>query len=245
LSIKYVTMTAYSEELAPHVCVAFPKPPRMKNISGEFWSSLGLRQFRCAETEKYPHVTFFFNDYRDEPFPGERRENPQSPKVSTYDLRPEMAANEVCEAVLRRLQAHDCEEVIVVNFANGDMVGHTGVLKAAIAACETVDACVGRIVEAALARDGSLIITADHGNAEQMFDPQTGSPHTAHTTYDVPLIVVSNHVQGRALRGDQDRSGFLKPIRQARGRLADIAPTAIELLGLARPKEMTGQSLIL
>src|SRR5262249_3095844 len=146
---------------------------------GEWLSGLGLRQFRCAETEKYPHVTFFFNDYREDPFPGEIRENPASPKVKTYDLKPEMSADEVCAAVLRRLAAADCEEFIVVNFANGDMVGHTGNLKAAIRACEKVDECVGKIVDATLKRSGALVVTADHGNAEQMFDPATNAPHTA------------------------------------------------------------------
>jgi len=246
LNIEYVTMTAYSEELAPYVKVAYPKPPKMVNIAGAYLSSLGVRQFRCAETEKYPHVTFFFNDYRDEPFPGERRENPQSPKVATYDLKPEMSAFEVRDAVLRRLAAADCEEFMVVNFANGDMVGHTGNLAAAVRACEAVDACVGEIVDATLARGGSLIVTADHGNAEQMFDPETGTPHTAHTVYDVPLIVVGEAFKGRRLRGDTDAAGWFNPdVRERRGRLADIVPTALEMMGLPQPPEMTGRSLLL
>ncbi|MCC6321055.1 MAG: 2,3-bisphosphoglycerate-independent phosphoglycerate mutase [Phycisphaerales bacterium] len=232
LDIDYVIMTEYWESLLPYVKVAFPKPPKMVNIAGEYMSKIGVRQFRCAETEKYPHVTFFFNDYRDEPFPGERRENPQSPKVATYDLKPEMAAEEVCRAVLGRFAAPDCEEFIVVNFANGDMVGHTGKLEAAIKACETVDNCVGRIIKAATARGGSLIITADHGNAEQMWDPVTNAPHTAHTTYDVPLYVVGSGVMGRGLR------------QEPRGRLADILPTALEMMGLPKPAEMTGRSLL-
>lgn len=245
LDLEYVTMTAYSEELAPYVKVAFPKPPKMVNIGGEYLSNLGLRQFRCAESEKYPHVTFFFNDYRDPPFPGEQRENPQSPKVATYDQKPEMAADQVRDAVLRRLNADDCEEFIVVNFANGDMVGHTGSLPAAIKACETVDACVGAIMEATLKRGGSLIITADHGNAEQMFDPETGSPHTAHTTYDVPLFVVGAPFKGRKLRGDNDASGWSSAgVRERRGRLADIVPTALDMIGLPKPPEMTGTSLL-
>lgn len=230
LDLHYVTMSAYWEELAPYVTVAFPKPPKMVNIGGQYWSSMGLRQFRCAETEKYPHVTFFFNDYREEPFPGESREIVQSPKVATYDLQPEMSARGVCDAVLRRLAAPDCEDVIVVNFANGDMVGHTGSLPAAIKACETVDACVGEILKATLAKGGSLIVTADHGNAEQMFDPVTNAPHTAHTTYDVPLIVVGAAFKGRTLR-----SG---------GRLGDIVPTSIQMMGLIAPPEMTGKSLL-
>jgi 2,3-bisphosphoglycerate-independent phosphoglycerate mutase len=246
LNLHYVTMTDYWEKLTPHVSgVAFPKPPRMKNIAGEWLSGRGLRQFRDAETEKYPHVTFFFNDYREEPFPGETRENPASPKVKTYDQKPEMSAEAVCVAVLRRLAAADCEELIVVNFANADMVGHTGSLPAAIKACEAVDGCVGRIVDAALARGGALIVTADHGNAEQMFDPSTGAAHTAHTTYDVPLIVVGAALRGRRLRGDRDAMGWFSPkARAARGRLADIMPTALEIMGVEKPAEMTGVSLL-
>ncbi len=238
-------MTEYWEELLPFVKVAFPKPPKMKNIGGEYVSSLGLRQFRCAETEKYPHVTFFFNDYRDPPFPGETRENPQSPKVATYDLKPEMSADQVRDAVLRRLAAPDCEEFIVVNFANGDMVGHTGVLEAAVKAVATVDACVGQIVDATLQRGGSLIVTADHGNCEQMWDPATNAPHTAHTVYDVPLIVVGPAFKGRALRGDTQGAGWFRPeVRGARGRLADIFPTALDMMGLTKPAPMEGRSLL-
>jgi 2,3-bisphosphoglycerate-independent phosphoglycerate mutase len=230
LDIEYITMTAYWEELAPYVKVAFPRPPKMRDIGGAWISGLDLTQFRCAETEKFPHVTFFFNDYRDEPFPGETREIIQSPKVATYDLQPEMSAAGVRDAVLRRLAATDCEPFIVVNFANGDMVGHTGSLPAAIKACEVVDECVGALVEAALKRGGSLVVTADHGNAEQMFDPATGSPHTAHTTYDVPLIVVGEAFKGRALRTG--------------GRLADVVPTMLDMMGLKKPEAMTGLSLL-
>lgn len=251
LDLFYVTMTDYWEALTPFVsAVAFPKPPRMVNIAGEWISKQtgkanNLHQFRCAETEKYPHVTFFFNDYREEPFPGETRENPPSPKVKTYDMKPEMSAGEIRDAVLRRIAAPDCEELIVVNFANADMVGHTGSLPAAIKACETVDACVGRLVDATLARGGSLIVTADHGNSEQMFDPETNAPHTAHTTYDVPLIVVGERFKGKKLRGDQDASGWFKPeVRARRGRLADIMPTALAMMGLPQPTEMTGMSLL-
>lgn len=230
LALHYVTMTDYWDALRPFVHVAFPKPPRMRQIGGEFFSSRGLRQFRCAETEKYPHVTFFFNDYRDEPFPGESRVNPQSPRVATYDQKPEMAAHEVAAATLARLAADDCEDFLVVNFANGDMVGHTGNLEATISACAAVDECVGRIIQATLARGGALIVTADHGNAEQMFDPATNAPHTAHTTYTVPLYVVGDSLRGRTLR--------------AGGRLADILPTAIHIMGLTQPQEMTGRSLL-
>ncbi len=245
LDLHYVTMTDYWDALTPYVSVAFPRAARMVNIAGEYASKLGLRQFRCAETEKYPHVTFFFNDYREEAFPGETREIVQSPKVATYDLRPEMSAEGVCSAVLRRLAAGDCEELIVVNFANGDMVGHTGSLPAAVAACETVDACVGRIMEATLARGGSLIVTADHGNCEQMWDPKTNAPHTAHTLYDVPLIVVGARFKGRTLRGDRDAAGWFEPsVRARRGRLADILPTALAMMGVEQPGEMAGRSLL-
>ena len=230
LDLAFVMMTPYSEELAALASVAFPKPPKMADILGETVSKLGLRQFRCAETEKFPHVTFFFNDYRDEPFPGETRAIIQSPKVATYDLQPEMSARGVCDAVLERLRSDDCEDLIVVNFANGDMVGHTGSLEAAIQACEVVDQLVGEIIDATLARGGSLIVTADHGNAEQMADPETGTAHTAHTIYPVPL-----HVVGEAFRERSLRPG---------GRLADIAPTLLEMMGLERPDAMTGISLL-
>jgi 2,3-bisphosphoglycerate-independent phosphoglycerate mutase len=230
LNLHFVTMAAYEEALNPLVHVAFPKPPKLKNIGGEFLSNQGLTQFRCAETEKYPHVTFFFNDYRDPPFPGESRTILQSPKVATYDLQPEMSAAAVRDAVLTRLAAKDCEGFIVVNFANADMVGHTGSLPAAIKACEAVDQCVGAIMEATLKRGGSLIITADHGNAEQMWDPVHNCPHTSHTTYDVPLFVVGPGMAGRKLREG--------------GRLADILPTALDMIGLREPAEMTGKSLL-
>ena len=230
LDLDFVIMTPYSERLAELAKVAFPKPPKMTDIGGEYISKLGLTQFRCAETEKYPHVTFFFNDYRDEPFDGEHREIIQSPKVATYDLQPEMSARGVADAVLRRLDADDCEDLIVVNFANGDMVGHTGSLAAAVKACETVDALTGEIIEKARARGGSLIVTADHGNAEQMFNPETGSPHTAHTLYAVPLIVVGDAFKKRSLREG--------------GRLADIFPTLLDMMGLEKPAAMTGESLL-
>ncbi len=228
--LHYCTMTAYEEGL-PVTAVAFVKPPKMANILGQVISNAGLTQFRCAETEKYPHVTFFFNDYREEPFAGERRLLVPSPRdVSTYDQKPEMSAYPVCDAVVERISARDGEALLVVNFANGDMVGHTGNLEAAIRAIEVTDECVGRIEEAALRRGGSLIVTADHGNAEQMWDPVNDCPHTAHTTYDVPLILVGEAFTGRALRKG--------------GRLADIAPTALAMMGLKQPSEMTGTSLL-
>jgi 2,3-bisphosphoglycerate-independent phosphoglycerate mutase len=157
-----------------------------------------------------------------------------------------MSAPAVRDAVLGRLAAPDCEDVIIVNFANGDMVGHTGVLEAAVKACEVVDSCVGAIADATLARGGSLIVTADHGNAEQMWDPEQNSPHTAHTVYDVPLIVVGEAFKSRRLRGDQDAAGwFDAKARAGRGRLADIMPTALDMVGLPKPVEMTGESLLL
>ncbi len=227
-NLYFATMAGYETGLPVHVI--FEKPAKMPHILGEYISSLGLHQFRCAETEKYPHVTFFFNDYRDEPFGEEERGMAQSPRdVSTYDQKPEMSAEEVASKVLAEIDKGEAE-LIVVNFANGDMVGHTGVLKAAVSAVETVDACVGRVVEATLAKGGSLVVTADHGNCEQMIDPVTGGPHTAHTTFDVPLIVVEPGLEGRTLR--------------AGGRLADIAPTVLALMGLDKPVEMTGESLL-
>jgi len=179
LDVHYVTLTAYEEALNPYVNVAYPKPPKMTDIAGQLFVAKGLTQFRCAETEKFPHVTFFFNDYREEPFEGEGRQMAQSPKVATYDLKPEMSAYEITDIVLKRLEADDCEDFILINYANGDMVGHTGVLEAAIKAVETVDECVGRIVDATLKRNGVLIVTADHGNADQMFDPKTDRMHSS------------------------------------------------------------------
>ncbi|MFO0875541.1 MAG: 2,3-bisphosphoglycerate-independent phosphoglycerate mutase [Phycisphaerales bacterium] len=225
----FCTLTAYEEGLP--VRVAFVKPPKMEGILGEVLSKAGVPQFRCAETEKYAHVTFFFNDYREEPFPGESRVLVPSPRdVTTYDQKPEMSAHAVCDAVLARIAAPDGEPAIVVNFANGDMVGHTGVLPAAVKACEVVDSCVGRIVDAILAKGGAAIVVADHGNAEQMWDPVHACPHTSHTNYDVQCIVVADDLRGRSLR-----SG---------GRLADLAPTMLELLGVTQPAAMTGRSLI-
>ncbi len=241
LDVHYVTMTAYEAELAPYVHVAYPKPPKLQNIAGQQLADMGLRQFRCAETEKFPHVTFFFNDYRDQPFDGEGRQMAQSPKVATYDLQPQMSAHVIADIVESRLQADDREDFILVNFANGDMVGHTGKIQAAINAVETVDRCVGQIVDVVVEQGGRLIVTADHGNAEQMFDPDTNSPHTAHTTYDVECIIVDPRFTGDAT-GDVDKpSGSLR----SGGRLADVMPTALKLMGLAPPAEMTGHSLLI
>ena len=228
LETYFCTMAEYESGLPVHV--AFPKPERLKDILGAYVADLGLRQFRCAETEKYPHVTFFFNDYRDEPFAHEERVLVPSPRnVTTYDQKPEMSAFEVTDVILRRLATHD-DDLLVINYANPDMVGHTGNRSAAIQAVETVDACVGRVMEAVLQKRGALIVTADHGNCEQMIDPKTGGAHTAHTTYDVELIVVDPRHQGGTLRTG--------------GRLADIAPTLLTVMGLPKPEAMTGDSLL-
>ncbi len=229
-NLFFGTMTKY-ERLLPVSGVAFDKPSPMKNILGDVLSTHGLTQLRCAETEKFPHVTFFFNDYNEDPFDGESRLLVQSPtNVSTYDQKPEMSAEQVCQGVLEALHSEHRPDVIIVNFANPDMVGHTGKLPAIIQAVEVVDACSGRIIDAVLGLGGSLIITADHGNAERTWDPQTNSPDTAHTTYDVPLHVVGEAFRGRALRSD--------------GILADISPTLLQMLGISPPSEMTGQSLV-
>ncbi|MBN2211237.1 MAG: 2,3-bisphosphoglycerate-independent phosphoglycerate mutase [Sedimentisphaerales bacterium] len=225
--LYYVCMTQYDKTIpAP---VAFPKPPKMKNIVGAYWADLGLKQFRCAETEKYAHVTFFFNDYTEEPFPGEERQIVPSPKVRTYDLKPEMSAREVTDVVLERLESKNFD-VMVINFANPDMVGHTGVMEAAVKAVATVDECVGRIVDKVQQLGGSLIITADHGNSELMVDPITLEPFTSHTTGVVPLIVVDEGFKNCSLRDG--------------GILADVIPTVLDVQGLPKPAEMTGTSLI-
>ena len=228
LDLFYVTMTAYESGLP--VKVAFPKQSKMKNIVGEYLSRLGLRQFRCAETEKYAHVTFFFNDYREEPFPGEQRRLVPSPKVNTYDMQPAMSAQMVADLICKRI-ADRVDDVIVLNFANPDMIGHTGSIPAATEACRVVDDCVGQVLEAIEKVGGCAIITADHGNFEQMIDPQTGGPHTAHTLLPVPL-----HLFGEPFKGRRLREG---------GRLADVMPTLFEMMGIDRPEEMTGRSLII
>lgn len=240
LDLAYVCMTAYDQTFRdfPGLAVAYEKTGKMPEILGQYLSEHGKTQLRVAETEKFPHVTFFANDYREDAFPGETRQMAQSPQVATYDLQPQMSAHEIRDIVLKQVAAGDadsggggCPDFILVNFANGDMVGHTGKLNAAIAAVETVDGCVGEIVDAVLAKGGKLIVTADHGNAEQMFDPDTKAPHTAHTTYDVECIVVDP-----GLKVDT-------PLRPG-GKLADCAPTALALMGLDTPEEMTGQSLL-
>ncbi len=225
--ICFVCMTEYDASIP--AAVAFPKRAKMKNILAAYWGELGLKQFRCSETEKYAHVTFFFNDYTERPFKGEDRQIVPSPKVRTYDLKPEMSAYEVADVVLERLDS-DKYDVIVINFANPDMVGHTGDLSAAITAGEAVDECVGKVLEKVKAMGGVAIVTADHGNFEKMTDGDPDSPHTAHTVGDVPLVVFDDRYKGKKLREG--------------GTLADIGPTMLEMMGLPQPKEMTGRSLL-
>ncbi len=222
--VYYVCMTQYDKTF-PNVVVAY-KPESLSNTFGEYISRKGYRQLRIAETEKYAHVTFFFNGGVEAMYEGEDRALIPSPKVATYDLKPEMSAYEVTEEVLKRIDSREYD-VIVLNFANCDMVGHTGFFDAAKAAVEAVDQCVGKIVNAVQEQDGVLLITADHGNAEQMLDYESGGPFTAHTTNVVPLIGIG--LGDRKLR---------------EGRLADLAPTMLEIMGLEKPAEMTGESLL-
>ena len=218
----YVCNTEYDASM-PNVLVAWPRIA-VKNGLGEYLSSMGMTQLRIAETEKYAHVTFFFNGGVETQYPGEDRVLVPSPKVATYDLQPEMSAVEVCDKCVERIES-GAYDVIILNFANCDMVGHTGVLEAAIKAVETVDTCVGRVVEATLKMGGIAMVTADHGNAEDMKQPD-GSPMTAHTTNLVPFILCGAGTE-------------LRP-----GRLADIAPTILDVMGLACPEEMDGKTLI-
>jgi 2,3-bisphosphoglycerate-independent phosphoglycerate mutase len=218
-------MVDYSERHNDFMTAAYPKR-QVVNTLGAWVAGKGLTQFRLAETEKYPHVTFFLNGGKETPEPGEDRFMPQSPKVATYDLAPEMAAVEVADKLVEAIgKGYD---LIVVNFANPDMVGHTGSLPAAIRACEAVDKGLGRMIEALERVGGAAVICADHGNCETMIDPESGGPHTAHTTNPVPVIVY-NGPAGAGVR---------------KGRLADLAPTVLALMGLDKPAEMTGESLI-
>ena len=228
-SAGLLSLTPVADDLAGKVTPLF-LPPDLSNGLGEAVSKAGLRQLRVAETEKYPHVTFFFNGGNEAAFPGEDRHLVNSPKVATYDLQPEMSAQQVLAAVLEAI-ANRSHDLIIVNFANPDMVGHTGDLQAAITAVETVDQAVGQIVDAVTTAKGALILTADHGNCEVMWDEAVNSPHTAHTTSLVPCILVT-HTGDTAAQKLQD------------GSLADLAPTILHLLGLDKPEEMTGQSLI-
>ncbi len=221
--VTFVCNTEYDATM-PNVEVAFPRNT-VRNGLGEYLSQMGMTQLRIAETEKYAHVTFFFNGGSETVFPGEDRCLVASPKVATYDLQPEMSAYEVCDKCVERIES-GAYDVIILNFANCDMVGHTGVFDAAVKALETVDECVGRVVDTTLKMGGIAMITADHGNAEQM-EEADGSPMTAHTTNPVPFILCG--------AGTELRSG---------GRLADIAPTMLDVMGLACPEEMDGKTLI-
>ncbi len=226
LNLTYVCFTEYDETI-PNKLVAFHKV-ELKNTFGEFLAANGKTQARIAETEKYAHVTFFFNGGVEEPNPGEDRILVNSPKVATYDLQPEMSAPEVCDKLCEAITS-DKYDVIIINFANPDMVGHTGVEAAAIKAVETVDECVGRAVKALLSVDGTMFICADHGNCEQLLDYETGEPFTAHTTNPVPFILVNADPKYKL---------------RENGCLADIVPTLIELMGMEQPAEMTGKSLL-
>ncbi|MSU46259.1 MAG: 2,3-bisphosphoglycerate-independent phosphoglycerate mutase [Lacunisphaera sp.] len=229
LDLYYATMTEYEAGLPVHVISGKPVP--LRNTLGQVVSDAGVAQFRCAETEKNPHVTFFFNNYRNTPFPGEDRACPASPKVPTYDMQPEMSATEVTASAKAAILSGKYG-LIVVNYANPDMVGHTGSLPAAIKACEATDRGLGELLAALATMKGRAVILADHGNCEQMWDPATNSPHTAHTLNLVEVFAVG---EGLAAGKTRMRTG---------GRLADIAPTVLHLMGLPKPPEMTGESLI-
>lgn len=224
IPLTYVCLTQYDVTM-PHVLVAF-KPQSLDNVLGAYLAANGKTQLRIAETEKYAHVTFFFNGGVEAPFEGEDRALINSPKVATYDLQPEMSAYAVADECVERVNSEKYD-VIILNFANCDMVGHTGVFDAAVKAVEAVDACVGKVVDAVLAKGGAVLLTADHGNADKMYDGDAEHPFTAHTTNPVPFLVAG--------MGD-------KPLR-ADGVLADIAPTMLQVLGLPQPAEMTGKSI--
>lgn len=223
--LQLITFTQYLEDLPAKIL--FPMEI-LRNTLAEVISRHGLKQYHSAETEKYPHVTYFFNGRNEEPFPGEDRQIIPSPKVATYDLKPEMSAYELTAATLKRLDSHD-DDFILINFANPDMVGHTGSLEAAIKAVETVDECAGKLVEKVVnGKRGVAVVTADHGNCERMINEITGDPHTYHTVGPVSLFVIGQQYYGLF----------------SRGKLADVAPTILELMGLPQPSEMTGQSLL-
>lgn len=227
-SVNLTTMMQYETEL--NAMVAFP-PEALHNVLGEVLSKHGIRQLRIAETEKYAHVTFFFNGGKETPFPGEKRILIPSPQVSTYDLQPEMSAAGIVEHLLSVLKDYD---MVVLNFANPDMVGHTGIFEAAVKAVETVDDCMGKVVKAVLEMDGTVFITADHGNAEMMMD-EDGNPHTAHTLNPVPFIWVSREAERYAKEG----KGVMSD-----GAITNIAPTILRVMGIPVPQEMTSNSLI-
>jgi 2,3-bisphosphoglycerate-independent phosphoglycerate mutase len=223
--LHYVCMTQYDKNFSLPVVIP---PESMANILANVMGQSNLRNLRVAETEKYAHVTYFFNGGIEQPFPGEDRVLVQSPKVATYDLKPEMSAAGIAQAVVKAVE-DGTFDVMVVNFANADMVGHSGKIEPTVKAVETVDACLGEIERAVKARGGAMLITADHGNAEQMIDPATGGPHTAHTTNPVPFIVIAEDANRYSLRPD--------------GSLRDISPTILGMLNLPEPKEMTGKDM--
>jgi 2,3-bisphosphoglycerate-independent phosphoglycerate mutase len=224
-NLRYVCMTRYDKNFDLPVVIS---PESLTNILADVMGGLNMRNLRVAETEKYAHVTYFFNGGVERPFPGEERVLVQSPKVATYDLKPEMSAAGVAEAVVKATN-NGTFDVMIVNFANADMVGHSGKIDPTVRAIETVDACLGEIEKAVRAKGGAMLITADHGNAEMMIDPETGGPHTAHTTNPVPFIVVAEDAKQFTLNPN--------------GSLRDISPTMLGMLGITEPKEMTGTDL--
>jgi len=224
-NLKYVCMTRYDKNFDLPVVIP---PESMANILANVMGGLNMRNLRVAETEKYAHVTYFFNGGVEQPFPGEDRVLVPSPKVATYDLKPEMSAAGVAAAVVKATN-DGTFDVIIVNFANADMVGHSGKIEPTVKAVETVDACLGEIEKAVRAKGGAMLITADHGNAEMMIDPVTGGPHTAHTTNPVPFVVVAEDAKRYTLKPN--------------GALRDISPTILGILGIDEPKEMTGADL--
>jgi 2,3-bisphosphoglycerate-independent phosphoglycerate mutase len=224
-NLHYVCMTRYDKKFTLPVVI---RPESLNNILANVMAQLNLRNLRVAETEKYAHVTYFFNGGVEQPFPGEDRILVPSPKVATYDLKPEMSAAGIADTVVKAVE-NGMFDVIIVNFANADMVGHSGKIEPTVKAVETVDGCLGRIGSAVRSKGGAMLITADHGNAEMMIDPQTGGPHTAHTTNPVPFIVVAENSKQFSLRPN--------------GSLQDISPTVLGMLGFPQPKEMTGYDL--
>jgi 2,3-bisphosphoglycerate-independent phosphoglycerate mutase len=234
--LTYICMTQYDK----HFTLPVVSPPEsLTNILANVMADRSMRNLRVAETEKYAHVTYFFNGGVEKPFPGEERVMVPSPKVATYDLKPEMSAQGVADSVVKAI-GDNTFDVMVVNFANADMVGHSGKIPPTITAVETVDGCLGQIYGALRQRGGAMIVTADHGNAEQMIDPATGGPQTAHTTNPVPFIVAAEHAVPAANHKGDGRRFTLRP----EGALQDIAPTMLAMLGIGQPKEMTGRDLI-
>ena len=223
--IYFVCMMKYADSVNGEIAFVSPE---LTNTLGDYLSAQGLKQLRIAETEKYAHVTFFFNGGKEAQYEGEDRKLVASPKVATYDLQPEMSACGVTEGLMEALNS-DTYDVIIINYANPDMVGHTGVFDAAVSAVKKIDLCLGKVAEKVLELDGTLLVTADHGNVELMEDPVTKIPFTAHTTNKVPFIMISNKYKNYKLED---------------GKLSDIAPTMLEILGLDKPEDMNGHSLL-